>query len=144
MQKKSKCEEIVIAPWINSHQRSDGAEKDYAICVHSEPEQVNDASCQQVTASSWKIKAIAVAALIVTAFGVGMWLCNGYIYPAEQVKPKRPEVHTVEPGDTLWSVASKYSDDSQDVREIYYRIMQDNRIGFADQLQPGQRLIIKF
>lgn len=138
----SKREEITIAPWINSHQpRQTTPAKVYAVYEKAEP----SASCQQVKEISWKQKALAVAALAVTTFGIGMWLCNGYIIPPPQVKLQpRQHVYFVEPGDTLWSIAGKYSDDSQDIREAYYEIMVDNGLSHNKDIMPGQRLIIKY
>ncbi len=142
MKKESKCEEITIAPWINSHQpRQIVPAKAYAVYEKMEPA----ANYQQVTGMSWKKKAVAVAALAVTTFGIGMWLCNGYIVsPPEVVPVRQPEFHVVEPGDTLWSIAGEHVDDSQDIRQVYYDIMADNRIGHDENIYPGQKLIIKF
>ena len=140
-EKESKPEEITIAPWINSHARR-ATPPAKAVAVYEELQEEPEAASPNP--KGWH-KALAIIGLSVAAALAGAYLCNGYIIkPTTTPVKARPEVHTVEPGDTLWSVASKYSDDSQDVRQVYYQIMKDNGIGFQDNLKPGQQLIIKF
>ncbi len=57
--------------------------------------------------------------------------------------PLRPiQYYTVQDGDTLWSIAGQYSDDTQDIRDVYYRIMKENDAD-AGSLKPGQTLVIR-
>lgn len=142
MKEKTKHEEIVIAPWINSHARR-ATPPAKAVAVYEEPQE-ETSELETKSPKGWH-KALAIIGLSVAAALAGAYLCNGYtIKPTPTPVKARPEVHVVEPGDTLWSVASKYGDDSQDVREVYYRIMKDNNIGFKDDIHPGQQLIINF
>jgi LysM repeat protein len=48
---------------------------------------------------------------------------------------------TVEPGDTLWSIAAAHGGPSSDVQEIVDRISDANRLQ-GGTLQPGQHLRI--
>lgn len=48
----------------------------------------------------------------------------------------------VEKGDTLWTIASKYTDNSKDVRETIYQLKQINHISDSGDLQPGMTLQI--
>lgn len=54
--------------------------------------------------------------------------------------PQHTEV-TVEPGDTLWSIASEYIGDSQDVRKSVYEISSLNDIS-ASELYPGMTIMV--
>jgi LysM repeat protein len=48
---------------------------------------------------------------------------------------------TVQPGDTLWSIASAHMSGSGDVQTTIDRISETNHLSASD-LQPGQRLRI--
>ena len=48
---------------------------------------------------------------------------------------------TVEPGDTLWQIAARYSDDQQDIRDVIRATKQRNRLASA-ALHPGQTLVV--
>lgn len=54
--------------------------------------------------------------------------------------PQYTEV-TVDPGDTLWSIASEYIGDSQDVRKSVYEISSLNDIS-ASELYPGMTIMV--
>lgn len=48
----------------------------------------------------------------------------------------------VHSGDTLWSIASRWTEKDEDVREVLYRIQQENPLNSNAFLQPGQRIIV--
>jgi hypothetical protein len=48
----------------------------------------------------------------------------------------------VHSGDTLWSIASRWTEKDEDVREVLYRIQQENPLNSKAFLQPGQRIIV--
>lgn len=53
-------------------------------------------------------------------------------------------VHIVEDGETLWDIARDIADvRGQDIRETIYELQINNDIGDNDNLQPGQRIIIR-
>ena len=76
----------------------------------------------------------------------GLLLCclvyGGYRFsrPAKVVKSYD---HTVQAGDTLWSVCSEAKLPEQDVRELVYHTMQDNGLKDAGKLEPGRIITIK-
>lgn len=51
------------------------------------------------------------------------------------------ETVTVQPGDTLWSIAERHMDDSKDIRKFIYEIKKLNNVS-ADTLTAGQKLMI--
>lgn len=52
-------------------------------------------------------------------------------------EPKTVLNVTVEPGDTLWQIATKYNTDSANTQEVIYWIQKENNITGAD-IRPGQ------
>lgn len=46
----------------------------------------------------------------------------------------------VESGDTLWSIAAKYTSSQQDIRQVIFAIKRLNNIDRAVQIYPGQIL----
>ena len=75
---------------------------------------------------------------------VGALICAGIVagftYPVQS--DQRIEYrYTVEPGDTVWSIACMAATKKDDVREIAYTISSENHIKNA-HIYPGQELII--
>lgn len=66
----------------------------------------------------------------------------GYFAGYEPPKPMRPPLrYHVQPGDTLWDVATMYGPKNVDIRETYWQIAEDNHVQDGN-LQPGQVLLI--
>ena len=51
--------------------------------------------------------------------------------------------YQVQPGDTLWQIASAEYDDSLDLRAVVYEIREANELSDA-LLQPGQQLTLPY
>lgn len=83
---------------------------------------------------SFKRLAGIIAAGSIAAIGIG----------AVQQEEPRMEVieYSVQPGDSIWSIAQEHRDDDQDVRELVYQITEDNDIKNS-HISPGQILSIK-
>lgn len=65
-------------------------------------------------------------------------LSNVHLYAASAQKYA---VVTVQPGDTLWSIAAKNTRDTSDINETIDRITEANHLQ-ATSLEPGQHLRI--
>lgn len=75
-----------------------------------------------------------LAVLCIGIFGFG----HGFAEPT----PIYREVH-VRSGDTLWSLAAAYAEDSStDIREVVYHIRQVNALSDVGNLRPGMVLRI--
>lgn len=93
-----------------------------------------------------KAKVARMAIAIVTAFGIGVYAGTGIgdSGPGATVAADDAAVHVVEDGETLWDIARGIADvRGQDIREIIYELQVNNNIGDNDNLQPGQKIIIR-
>lgn len=50
--------------------------------------------------------------------------------------------YTLQVGDTIWDVASNVATSNDDVREVVYKILEDNKISNPGVVQPGQTIYI--
>ncbi len=77
--------------------------------------------------------------LLVASLTVGLgWLAHSSALAASSTPTRPPAVVTVEPGDTLWSIASRVAP-RRDPREVVAGLERVNHLSTV-VLQPGQRL----
>lgn len=71
-------------------------------------------------------------------------LCSAYgvINSMEASTAWHREEVIVHSGDTLWSIAGRWTDEKEDVREVLYRIREANKLNSVEYLKPGQKLIV--
>lgn len=95
---------------------------------------------------SKKGKVARLAMTILLAFGIGVYAGTGIgnIGQGPTVAADEADVHVVEDGETLWDIARSVADArGQDIRETIYEIKINNDLQEDDNLQPGQRIIIR-
>lgn len=83
-----------------------------------------------------KWKKIMATLAIPAAIAAGAW---AYEPPAELVEYRAE----AEQGDTIWSLCAKVASDEDEMEELVYRTMQENRISDPGALQPGTLVIIR-
>ena len=91
----------------------------------------------------WKVYCVGV--LVTCVVLVAFALINGHFSKNFGVKTTNGLVcysYDVQAGDTLWSVASNVATPNDDVREIVFRIMNENKIKNAQELKIGDRIYI--
>lgn len=96
--------------------------------------------------TSGKGKVARLAMTILLAFGIGVYAGTGIgnIGQGPTVAADEADVHVVEDGETLWDIARSVADArGQDIRETIYEIKINNDLQEDDNLQPGQRIIIR-
>lgn len=99
-----------------------------------------------VKRTSKKGKVARLAMTILLAFGIGVYAGTGIgnIGQGPTVAADEEDVHVVEDGETLWDIARSVADArGQDIRETIYEIQINNGLQEDDNLQPGQRIIIR-
>lgn len=95
---------------------------------------------------SKKGKVARLAMAILLAFGIGVYAGTGIgnIGQGPTVAADEADVHVVEDGETLWDIARSVADArGQDIRATIYDIQTNNGLQEDDNLQPGQRIIIR-
>lgn len=83
-----------------------------------------------------KWKKIMATLAIPAAIAAGAW---AYEPPAELIEYRTE----AEAGDTIWSICAKVSSDEDEMEELVFRTMQENRISDPGALQPGTLVIIR-
>lgn len=80
---------------------------------------------------------------LLLAFVLGALLSGGFTYMTVAASPEvfEKRIVTVHTGDTLWDIAARWGGKDEDVREVIYRIRQENRLADTN-LRVGQQLII--
>lgn len=81
-----------------------------------------------------KMTAVIIASLLLySGYIFGTLAAAGEVYTTRAV--------TVYSGDTMWDIASRWTGEDEDVREVIYRICEANGLESTD-LQPGQKIIV--
>jgi cell division protein YceG involved in septum cleavage len=98
----------------------------------------------QALSKKYRIKSKVRFTVFVTICILITVFCLGSVFGAGEVSgatEKQYVTITVEPGDTLWTIAETYSDENVDVRQYAYRIARFN--GISDStVYAGEELII--
>lgn len=77
--------------------------------------------------------------VILLAFSVACLLFAGYSLKTVDYKDYQMQTVVVNNGDTLWNIASRFTGEKEDVREVMYRISRANDLN-AKYVYPGQVL----
>lgn len=92
----------------------------------------------------WTSRTIKVtASLLLMALLLTSFLMLGVMATGTSVAPPSGEeaIVTVASGDTLWAIAGRVSDDSEDIRYVVFKIKDRNGLD-SSTIHPGQQLII--
>ena len=77
--------------------------------------------------------------VILLTFSVACLLFAGYSLKAVDYKDYQMQTVVVNNGDSLWDIASRYTGEKEDVREVMYRISRANDLN-VKYVYPGQVL----
>ena len=85
---------------------------------------------------------VSLAGLLIgIVASVIVWGLSETAPPAQSAEPEQYVVVTVQPGDTLWSIARRVSEGKADLRVLTHRIQKLNSLDSA-MLLPGQSLTV--
>ena len=85
---------------------------------------------------------VSLAGLLIgIVASVIVWGLSETASPAQSAEPEQYVVVTVQPGDTLWSIARRVSEGKADLRVLTHRIQKLNSLDSA-MLLPGQSLTV--
>lgn len=82
-----------------------------------------------------KIFLVLLGALVICS-------CYGVLDMEASTANMHKEQVVVHSGDTLWNIASRWTEKGEDVREVIYRIQQENKLDSTAFLQPGQKITV--
>ena len=88
------------------------------------------------------IVAIGIIAFIILLFTAVTKICINVVFGATETSAAivETEDYVVNDGDTLWTIATEYKKDKQDVREYVYQLRELNNIDCI--IYPGQTIKI--
>lgn len=77
---------------------------------------------------------------LLTAF-ISIVLLAGYaVQPPEKTVPYKV---TLRSGESVWDVCAKVAGSKDDVREVVYNTLKENRINDPGNVQPGTEIVIR-
>lgn len=86
------------------------------------------------------VLAIGIITFIILVFIAITKVCINVVFGATDTEVVHTEEYVVSDGDTLWSIASEYKQEKQDVREYVYQLRELNNIDCI--IYPGQTIQI--
>lgn len=83
---------------------------------------------------------IWIIAIIILGFVAVTKICIKVVFGATDTEVVHTEEYVVSDGDTLWTIASEYKKEGQDIREYVYQLRELNNIDCI--IYPGQTIKI--
>lgn len=82
----------------------------------------------------------AVMRTFLIAFTAIVFLAGYAVQPPEKTVPYKV---TVARGESVWDACAKVASSKDDVREVVYNALKENRINDPGNVQPGTEIVIK-
>ena len=77
---------------------------------------------------------------VLTAFIAAVFLAGYAVQPPEKTVPYKV---TLRNGENVWDACAKVASSKDDVREVVYNTLKENRIKNPGNVQPGTELVIR-
>lgn len=74
------------------------------------------------------------------AFTAAVFLAGYAVQPPDKTVPYKV---TIRDGESVWDACAKVASSKDDVREVVYNALKENRINDPGNVQPGTEIVIK-
>lgn len=82
----------------------------------------------------------AVMRTFLIAFTAAVFLAGYAVQPPDKTVPYKV---TIRDGESVWDACAKVASSKDDVREVVYNALKENRINDPGNVQPGTEIVIK-
>ncbi len=93
-----------------------------------------------VRRTDYRSRGEAIMIKYLTAFIAAVFLAGYAVQPPEKTVPYKV---TLRNGESVWDVCAKVASSKDDVREVVYNALKENRINDPGNVQPGTEIVIR-
>lgn len=93
-----------------------------------------------VRRTDYRSRGEAIMIKYLTAFIAIVFLAGYAVQPPEKTVPYKV---TVARGESVWDACAKVASSKDDVREVVYNALKENRINDPGNVQPGTEIVIR-
>ena len=89
---------------------------------------------------AYRSRGEAVMRTFLIAFTAAVFLAGYAVQPPDKTVPYKV---TIRDGESVWDACAKVASSKDDVREVVYNALKENRINDPGNVQPGTEIVIK-
>lgn len=93
-----------------------------------------------VRRTDYRSRGEAVMRTFLIAFTAAVFLAGYAVQPPDKTVPYKV---TIRDGESVWDACAKVASSKDDVREVVYNALKENRINDPGNVQPGTEIVIK-
>ena len=90
--------------------------------------------------NDYRSRGEAVMRTFLIAFTAAVFLAGYAVQPPDKTVPYKV---TIRDGESVWDACAKVASSKDDVREVVYNALKENRINDPGNVQPGTEIVIK-
>ena len=89
---------------------------------------------------AYRSRGEAVMRTFLIAFTAAVFLAGYAVQPPDKTVPYKV---TIRDGESVWDACAKVASSKDDVREVVYNALKENRINDPGNVQPGTEIVIR-